>query len=136
MTNKLRVIEPFYNLETGDELELSKDGKNYVFEVSESNASTSDSGSTNNASFSAKFTISVDYAKQLVKDGYLEEETERESDFKNIFTEIDNLISMYGTELKNIDNEFANQPACLKVEKQTVLNNMIKVLSHLRGLKK
>ena len=73
MTNKLRVIEPFYNLETGDELELSKDGKNYVFEVSESNASTSDSGSTNNASFSAKFTISVDYAKQLVKDGYLEE---------------------------------------------------------------
>ena len=136
MTNKLRVIEPFYNLETGDELELSKDGKNFVFEVSESNASTSDSGSTNNASFSAKFTISVDYAKQLVKDGYLEEETERESDFKNIFTEIDNLISMYGTELKNIDNEFANQPACLKVEKQTVLNNMIKVLSHLRGLKK
>jgi hypothetical protein len=136
MTNKLRVIEPFYNLETGDELELSKDGKNYVFEVSESNASTSDSGSTNNASFSAKFTISVDYAKQLVKDGYLEEETEREPDFKNIFTEIDNLISTYGAELKNIDNEFANQPACLKVEKQTVLNNMIKVLSHLRGLKK
>ena len=136
MTNKLRVIEPFYNLETGDELELSRDGKNYVFEVSESNASTSDSGSTNNASFSAKFTISVDYAKQLVKDGYLEEEAEREPDFKNIFTEIDNLISTYGIELKNIDNEFANQPACLKVEKQTVLNNMIKVLSHLRGLKK
>ena len=136
MTNKLRVIEPFYNLETGDELELSKDGKNYVFEVSESNASTSDSGSTNNASFSAKFTISADYAKQLVRDGYLEEETEIEPDFKNIFTEIDNLISTYGSELKNIDNEFANQPACLKVEKQTVLNNMIKVLSHLRGLKK
>ena len=90
----------------------------------------------NNASFLAKFTISVDYAKQLVKDGYLEEETEREPDFKNIFTEIDNLISTYGAELKNIDNEFANQPACLKVEKQTVLNNMIKVLSHLRGLKK
>lgn len=136
MTNKLRVIEPFYNLETGDELELSKDGNSYVFEVSESNASTSDNGSTNNASFSAKFTISMDYAKQLVKDGYLEEEAEREPDFKNIFTEIDNLISTYGIELKNIDNEFANQPACLKVEKQTVLNNMIKVLSHLRGLKK
>ena len=136
MTNKLRVIEPFYNLETGDELELSKDGNSYVFEVSESNASTSDNGSTNNASFSVKFTISMDYAKQLVKDGYLEEEVEREPDFKNIFTEIDNLISAYGIELKNIDNEFANQPACLKVEKQTVLNNMIKVLSHLRGLKK
>ena len=50
-------------------------------------------------------------------------------------------ISMIDTlaefkELKNIDKDMKDQPTCLKVEKTTVLNNMIKLLNHLKGLKR
>lgn len=136
MTNKLKVVEPFYNLEVGDELVLTEDGKNYVFEVSESNESTSDNGNTNDASFTARFTLSVDYAKALLDEGYLEEVADKDTEFKNVFTEIDNLLDKYRTELSTINDDFKNLPACLKLEKKTVLGNLVKVLQHLRDLKK
>ena len=49
---------------------------------------------------------------------------------------IEKLAKMYDEELDNIDKDFENSPACLKVEKETVLRNMLKVLEHLHSLKK
>ena len=89
------------------------------------------------SSCSSTFVISAEYAEKLVKDGYLEEMSENKSDnreFVNVFDEINDLISKYETELSQIANEDA--PMCVKVEKQTVLNNLITVLNHLKDLKK
>jgi hypothetical protein len=46
------------------------------------------------------------------------------------------MLEEYNEELGNIDDDMADEPACLKVEKETVLRNMIKVLEHLNSLKK
>lgn len=131
--NKLKVVDQFYNLEVGDILTLSDDKNFYEYNVSEG-SSDKDSKFT----FNASFKINSDYAKELIKQGYLEEVVEKQSnpEFKNIFTEIDTLLSTYYSELDSLDVEFANKPTCLKVEKNTVLNNLIKVLEHLKDLKK
>ena len=133
MMNKLKVVDQFYNLEVGDILILSDDKNFYEYNVSEG-SSDKDSKFT----FNASFKINSDYAKELIKQGYLEEVVEKQSnpEFKNIFTEIDTLLSTYYSELDSLDVEFANKPTCLKVEKNTVLNNLIKVLEHLKDLKK
>lgn len=131
--NKLKVVDQFYNLEVGDILTLSDDKNFYEYNVSEG-SSDKDSKFT----FNASFKINSDYAKELIKQGCLEEVVEKQSnpEFKNIFTEIDTLLSTYYSELDSLDVEFANKPTCLKVEKSTVLNNLIKVLEHLKDLKK
>lgn len=131
--NKLKVVDQFYNLEVGDVLTLSDDKNFYEYRVSEG-SSDKDSKFT----FNASFKIDSNYAKELINQGYLEEVVEKQqtSEFKNVFTEIDNLLSIYNSELKSLDVEFADKPTCLKVEKNTVLNNLIKVLEHLKTLKK
>lgn len=131
--NKLKVVDQFYNLEVGDVLTLSDDKNFYEYRVSEC-SSDKDSKFT----FNASFKIDSNYAKELINQGYLEEVVEKQqtSEFKNVFTEIDNLLSIYNSELKSLDVEFADKPTCLKVEKNTVLNNLIKVLEHLKNLKK
>ena len=85
--------------------------------------------------YNSKFEISEDYAKALVEIGNLAEVQEK-TDFVNVFDEIEKLAKMYDEELDNIDKDFENSPACLKVEKETVLRNMLKVLEHLHSLKK
>ena len=39
-------------------------------------------------------------------------------------------------ELKNVDEDMAHMPQCVKVERITVLNNLLSVLGHLNDLKK
>ena len=56
--------------------------------------------------------------------------------FVNIFDQIDALIDSYTYELNTIDESMKDSPACMKVEKETVLRNMIKLLDHLKSLKK
>lgn len=89
-------------------------------------------------SFSSKFVISAKYAEELIKSGILEDPfaTKNTEPFVNVFDEIDDMLIIYSNELKNIDKDMKDQPACLKVEKTTVLNNMIKILNHLKGLKR
>jgi hypothetical protein len=137
MSKILRVIDPFFVLEVGDTLTLSEDGKNYVFERNEEFHKAGDSNELN-STYSSNFTISVDYAKELIKEGYLEEAEPKQkaSSFVNVFDEIDNLINKYQGELLKIDVDMANQPQCLKVEKTTVLTNILSVLNHLKTLRK
>lgn len=136
MSKTLRVIEPFFNLEFGDILELTADGKDYAIERGAEHNEMSANGGDFRSAYSSKFSISVDYAKQLIEENVLEEVKEQETTFVNVFSEIDNLLNKYSTELENLNKDMANMPECLKVEKSTVLQNLVKVLSHLKSLKK
>lgn len=136
MSKILRVIDSFFVVEIGDTFTLSEDGKNYVHERSEEFHKADDSNAVN-SSFQSTFSISPDYAKQLIADGYLEEvEPTNKKQFVNIFDEISNLINKYQTELNNIDADMAGEPQCVKVEKTTVLTNILSVLNHLKNLRK
>ena len=138
MSKFVRVVEPFFGLETGDILELTEDGNAYVFQVHEGSNGIDDNNRESKITYDAMLTISKDRVAELVEDEYLEYATEVEepTEFVNIFTEIDRLLNDYNAELNNLDNEFKDKPACLKIEKQTVLGNLIKVLVHLKSLKK
>ena len=136
MSNILRVIDPFFITEVGDVFTLMEDGKTYSFQKNEEFHKAGDDGDVN-SSYNATFNISADYALQLVKDGYLEEvNPDKKGNFINVFDEIDNLIARYDDQLKNIDLDMANEPQCLKVEKTTVLTNILSVLNHLKTLRK
>lgn len=135
MSNILRVIDPFFITEVGDTFTLAKDG-NYEFQKNEE---FHKAGSDNevNSSYSATFKISKDYAQQLINDGYLEEVGEdKKTSFVNVFDEINNLINRYQKQLDDIDIDMAGEPQCVKVEKTTVLTNILSVLNHLKTLRK
>ena len=133
----LKVIEPFFNLGLDDTFELSKDGKNYVAERVEEYNKQGAFGEELKSSFSSSFSISPDYAKELIKEGYLEEVKEGsaqpDKEFVNVFDEIDELLNGYKYRLDNIDKDL---PEVLKLEETTVLSNLVKVLTHLKNLKK
>lgn len=139
MAKTLRVIDPFFVMELGDLFEYSEDSKMYVSVHNEDFYNT-DGNSVDSvkSSYSSEFSISPDYAKTLIKEGYLEEvsEAEKSTNFVNIFDEIDNLLAKYKTGLKTIEKDMAELPACVRVERQTVLTNMITLLEHLKSLKK
>lgn len=130
---KYRVIVPYSLLAEGDILEPSEDGKVYTAEHSEEFNKTGVNGETFSSSATYTVSFSVDYVYNLLENGYLEEVNE---DFVNVFDEIDRLLKGYEEELKNVEADKDPVPACLKVEKTTVLSNLIKVLTHLRNLKK
>lgn len=131
MMNNLKVIKPFGTMEPGDTFELSENG-NYV---SKNEWETDGEDTTMYSSIKQVVEISKDYAKMLVSTGYLSEKVE-DKNFVNVFDEIEKLIDTYSSELESLDKDYENQPACLKVEKETVLSNMVKVLDHLHSLKK
>ena len=138
MSKILRVIEPFFVLNVDDTLTLAEGGKFYVAEHNEEFRSNSEDSDLM-SSYNSSFTISVKWAKQLIEDGFLEEVVEKKTEdkkFVNVFDEIDNLLNKYTDELNNIDEDMVNDPECLKVEKTTVLKNIIKVLNHLKTLRK
>jgi hypothetical protein len=135
MSKTLRVIDSFFTVEVGDIFTISEDGKSYVFQRNEEFRKAGDEGEVN-SSYASTFSISAAYAKQLIEDGYLEEVDEKKTSFVNVFDEINNLINRYQAELSNIDIDLADQPQCVKVEKTTVLTNILSVLNHLKTLRK
>lgn len=139
MSKILRVVEPFFVMEVGDTFELSADGKQYISEYNEE-YNKYDDDRVSDSSYHSSFSISVDYAKELIEDGVLEEVVDKadkkDSNFVNVFDEIDNLLTKYNAQLETLDKDMVNSPQCLKVERKTVLSNMVKLLSHLKNLKK
>ncbi len=143
MGKTLRVIKPFYVMEIGDTFELLPDGKRYSSNYSEEHNEGDDANNIVSSSYTSTYTISAEYAKSLIDAGYLEDAevankptTSSTTGFVNVFDEITNMLNMYKDDLKNIDEDMANSPSCLKVERQTVLQNLIKALEHLNSLKK
>ncbi len=138
MAKVLRVINPFFVMELGDTFEYSNESKMYVSKHQEEfYKADDDSINEIKSTYSSDFQISVDYAKTLIDEGYLEEVSEKtDTTFVNIFDEIDTLLAKYKTGLATIDKDMAELPACVKIERQTVLSNMITLLEHLKSLKK
>lgn len=136
MSKTLKVITPFFTLGIGDVLELSSDGNFYEFKQEERFGQNSADGTSDYESlFTTSLNISVEHAKELIAEGYLSEETTQDK-FVNVFDEIDNLLQEYKKDLDEVNKDADEVPACLKVEKTTVLSNLIKVLTHLKNLKK
>ena len=138
MAKVLRVINPFFVMELGDTFEYSNESKMYVSKHQEEFYKADDNSINEiKSTYSSDFQISADYAKTLIDEGYLEEVSEKaDTTFVNIFDEIDTLLEKYKTGLATIDEDMAELPACVKIERQTVLSNMITLLEHLKSLKK
>lgn len=137
MAKVLRVIEPFFDVDVDDTFVLSDDAKFYVFEKNEEFHTNSSETEDLTSSLKSTFKISIKWAKQLVEDGYLEEVNEKaNTKFVNVFDEIEKLLNAYQEELKLIPETMKESPECLRVERTTVLMNMIKVLSYLKTLRK
>lgn len=131
MNKILKVVKPFFEVNEGDTFALTENGT-YINEITKTFEDCNE-----DVDFSSKLTstyeISSNLAEKLVKDGYL---ASTDKKFVNIFDEIDALINSYTDDLNNINEDLKDAPACLKIEKETVLNNLIKVLTHLGSLKK
>lgn len=137
MSKTLKVIAPILTLNVGDILEISEDGNMYEFRQEERFSQDSADGERGCESiFTSTLSLSIDHVKTLIKEGFLEEESDSQDKFVNVFDEIDSLLNEYKKDLNEVDKDKENVPACLRVEKATVLNNLIKVLTHLKNLKK
>lgn len=136
MTKILKVIKPFFVMESGDTFEYNADTEQYESVYNEEHNSSNEDNSTVVSSYNSVYRISKEYAKMLLDNGYVEE-VDKKAKFVNIFDEIDNKLYEYNNELCDLKSKAdENTPQCLLVEKETVLRNMIKLLEYLKGLKK
>lgn len=141
MTKVLKVIKPFYVMEAGDTLQLSQDGSKYESVYEEHHDMSDDDNHNAYSHYESNFSISLEYAKILIESGYLSEVKESakknvDNTFVNIFDEIDNMLDTYNEDLDTIVEDMKDEPTIMALEKETVLRNMIKVLEHLKSLKK
>lgn len=138
MAKNLRVINPFFVMELGDMFEYSDKTGMYVSKHNEDFYKSDDTSSEVKSSYNSEFSISLEYAKVLIDEGYLEEVADgtNKTTFVNIFDEIDSLLLKYKNGLATVDKDTADLPACVKIERKTVLTNMITLLEHLKSLKK
>ena len=112
MTKTLNVIKPFMHLVPGDTFELNEDGS-YTAKQHDEFTRTDDSGDFK-SSLTSEFTVSADYMKEMAEEGIVDMNEPK----------------------KPFDSDMDNAPECLKVEKTTVLKNLIKTLNHLKNLRK
>lgn len=139
MAKTLRVIDPFFIMELGDTFVFDEKSKMYTAHRKEEFYKMEDGDVKGvKSSYNSEFQISEEYAKTLIEDGYIEEVTEEEEKpgFVNVFGEIENLLTKYKKGLETINEDCAELPTCVKVERETVLTNMITLLEHLKSLKK
>ena len=141
MAKILKVTKPFFVMEIGDTFEYDANTKQYKSVYNIEHNGSDEKNTTVVSTYNSVYTISEDYAKMLIDIGYLEEsyintESEKPTQFVNIFNEIDKLISEYSKDLNDVDNEYKDMPECLKVEKVTVIKNLLKLLTYLKSLKK
>lgn len=137
--DKLKVIKNFNQMEVGDIYQFSDKENGYVCEVNRDDSYLdARTGSKYSAKSSYKNVISTNYAQKLIDNGYLTslEDSKKKEDHVNVFDEIERLLDTYTKDLGNLDDTYKDQPACMKLEAETVLANMIKVLNHLLTLKR
>lgn len=134
MNKTLKVVKPFMHLVPGDTFEANNDGT-YTAEQNEEFNRTDDTFGDFKSSISSKFTVSEDYIKELAKNGIVESK-KSDKQFVNVFDEIDNMLDTYKHDLSTVNTEMEHAPECVKLEKVTVLKNLIKALDHLKNLKK
>lgn len=135
MTNTLKVVKPFFVMEVGDTFEKTEKGT-YKSAYSTEYASAEADGDEVSSSYNSTYEISESYAKSLIEEGFLVEETKKKDKFVNVFDEIDTMKQQFQYELDHLDEDCEGIPACLKTEKLTVLTNLLTTLNHLSNLKK
>ena len=136
MNKTLTVIKPYGWMEPGEIFEPSADGKTYVNTHTNEYSSTLKDADIN-SKMVTEYSISTDFAKDLISNGILDDgEKKEDRNFVNVFDTMDDMLDTYQKDLDNIDTDMKDSPACLKIEKETVLRNLIKTLSYLRSLKK
>lgn len=135
MTNTLKVVKPFFVMEVGDTFEKTEKGT-YKSAYSTEYASAEADGDEVSSSYNSTYEISESYAKSLIEEGFLVEETKKKDKFVNVFDEIDAMKQQFQYELDHLDEDCQGVPACLKTEKLTVLTNLLTTLNHLSNLKK
>ncbi len=135
MTNTLKVVKPFFVMEVGDTFEKTEKGT-YKSAYSTEYASAEADGDEVSSSYNSTYEISESYAKSLIEEGFLVEETKKKDKFVNVFDEIDAMKQQFQYELDHLDEDCEGIPACLKTEKLTVLTNLLTTLNHLSNLKK
>lgn len=139
MIENLKVIKNFDQMEVGDIYNFSDEDNAYVCEINNDNSYVdARSGATMQSKNSYKHEISQAYAEKLIDLGYLVPVTKKtdSAEYKNVFSEMESLQNSYIEDLKNLDEKYKDQPACVKLEAETVLTNMIKLIDHLLSLKK
>lgn len=136
MSNTLKVIKPFGSLSAGDILELNKDSNNYEYSHRDKFAKIGKNGENYDSSVSFTVEISPAFAKALIDEGCLKSIDADKQEFVNVFDEIDRLLNVYTEELKAVDKTMHDCPECVKLERTTVLNNLITLLTYLKKLKK
>ncbi len=137
MNKTLQVQKDFDQAKVGDIYNLSEDGKSYVYESVEDNSYVdARTGSTISSKNSYRNEISEAYAEKLLSLGYLSAVEDKQKEYKNVFHEMEHLRDTYIENLKNLDEDYKDQPACVKVEAETVLSNLIKLCDHLLSLQK
>lgn len=138
MAKILRVIEPFFIMELGDTFEYSEDTKMYSSKHNEEFYDMNkDSADKIKSTYNSEFQISEEYAQTLLNEGYLEEVNNIEKPaFVNIFDEIDTLLEKYQKGLETLEQDMIDLPTCVKVERESVLTNLVTLLQHLKSLKK
>ena len=139
----LKVIKKFGQREVGDIFEYSEDNKMYVCELTHDNSYYD--VATNkmcHAVNTSKDEYSEAYAQKLVAAGYLEpvndthDAKDVSQDFVNVFDEMKKLKDKYQNCLDHLEENYEDKPACLKVEEETVMTNMVHLLDYLMSLKK
>lgn len=135
MNKTLKVIKPFFVMQEGDT--FVETDKNTFVSKHEEYDSFDDANTSMFSQYNSSYEISDSLANKLIEDGYLSAPTQKvdNKQFVNVFEEIEKLAMQYDKDLDDLMEE-NNMPACLKVEKETVLRNMLKVLEHLHSLKK
>lgn len=139
MKDIFTVKKQFGWMEPGDTFELS-DNNLYECKRTETFSNISENGDST-AKSTLSLSVSKDYIKFLEENGIVSHGSEKDTEntkstkFKNVFDEIDNMLETYNEDLENIEKDMKDSPACMKVEKETVLRNLIKALDYLKSLK-
>jgi len=135
MNKTLIVAKPYAWMEPGEKFTLSDNGTMYT-NTRVDEYSNTDKDSDISSRVETSYSISTDAASKLIKAGILTDNDTQKSAFVNVFDTMDDMIHTYQDDLDNIDEDMKDAPACLKIEKETVLRNLIKTVSYLRSLKK
>lgn len=128
--DKLIVKAPVASLGKGDVLEYDKDTNLYTLAYSD----TADGVTSYN-----EISLSPAIAQHLIDEDTLEVYTEPEkanTNFVNIFDELDNLKERFTTCIANLDKDYKNLPDCMKAEAKAVYTNQLSLVEHLQSLKR
>ena len=135
MDKVLKVKKSFLGTDVNDIFEYDKENNTYELNKNHTYSQVED-GNPYTVKSSYEVSLSADNINDLINKGYLVPvKDDNKKAYVNIFDKIDELINLYISDLKNIDEDMKNAPACLKIEKQTVLENLVQTLESLKQYK-